>query len=286
MSKLLQNQKIGNHNFFKQFVSSYIKQLNSMCTKCNIMGNLNFVFSVVQNIEFKLVSDEVIFRLQKMYYEGTGKEIFAVSPRLTNTSYISNNGCDYYERITTAYYFVQGKLSLDDSNDLDILIKLSEEFIKGLNNNSTIYLPQQLISISGYSKHQTVEFTDRIQSKTYNIGVGVGGSNGNNSGNNTSSSENLEILPNDLRALNNKVLKNTSNIINTNCSNTITVVKADYKKWYRNFIGQIFNVVPCACNDKKFVYRLTQFVFQRVLSGSKYKNNNMVGLAFLDDDIK
>jgi hypothetical protein len=290
MPKKLQGQKIGNHNFFNQLISSYVAELNSMCTRCDEIGNLKFKFSVDQNIEFKLVhSNEVIFRLQKMYYKGTNKEIFAVSPNLTNTSYSSNNGANYYKIITTAYYFVQGKLSLNDSNDLDILIKLSEEFIKGLNNNSNIHSSKKLISISGYNKHPTVYFTDIIKFKDYNIGLGSGGTNGNNLGNNASSSEKLEILPNDQRSLNSQKANNISNtnIINTN-SKTITVIKADSRKWYNDFVGQSFNVVPCTCNNKKFTYKLTMLEFQRVLLSEQYKSNNMNirGLAFSCDDIQ
>lgn len=283
MPKILQGKNVGNDEFFANIIPNYLESLNSICEEFRNITDLKFEFINGKNIEFKLSTGEVIFRLQRMKYEGTGKEIFALSPRLTSAAYRRNNESDYYEVITTAYYFTLGKLSLESEEDMTVLCKITRELVKCISMNQP-YDYKFLLTLCGYSRNEAVEDTDEILFKCNEMSEVDQKSLVSNNNN----KEVLQTLPSDKRKYK-AILEEAEISINKQRGpKTIKVISADSKKWYKDFIGEEIKVVYCYSRSTDYTYKVSSEELERIIKSPLYKatNHGIQGLALSYKDVE
>ncbi|MEG0307209.1 MAG: hypothetical protein RR636_04645 [Clostridium sp.] len=283
MPKILQGKNVGNDDFFASIIPNYVESLNSLCDSFKDSMDLKFDFASGKNVELKLSTGEVIFRLQRMKYEGTGKEICALSPKLTNASYRKNNENDYYEIITTAYYFALGKLSLDSDEDMVVLCKLIKELVKLINNNQR-YDYKLLLTLCGYSVHESVNDTDEISFKCQEMSE----SDQKALISNNSNGEILGTVPSDERRYKKIIDEAAISMKKEQGPKKIRIISAGDKKWYKDFIGMEINVLHCHCRNREYTYRVSNEEFKRILENPIYKKceYEIQGLALAHDDVE
>ncbi|MEG1254908.1 hypothetical protein [Clostridium sp.] len=283
MPKILQGKNVGNDEFFANIIPSYIESLNSLCEGFKDFTNLKFDFASGKNIELKLNTGEIVFKLQMMKYEGTGKAIFALSPKLTNASYRKNDENDYYEVITTAYYFTLGKLSLDSEEDMTVLCKLTHELIKLISNNQS-YDYKLLLTLCGYSKHELVNDTDEILFKCHEMSESdqKALSSSNNNG------EVLGTVPSDVRRYKMIMDEAAINMKKERGPKTIKIINASDKKWYKDFIGAEIRVLHCYSRNREYTYKVSSEEFERIIENPLYKKceYEIQGLALSYKDVE
>ncbi len=283
MPKILQCKNVGNDEFFESVIPNYVDSLNSVCEECSNFADLKLEFISGKNIEFKLHTGEMIFKLQRMKHAGTGKEIFALSPRLTNASYKRNNEKDYYEVLITAYYFALGKLNLESEEDMKVLCNITRELIKLISENKA-YDYKMLLELCGYSTNKLVKDSDEILFKCNKMSE----ADQKSLSSTNSDKECLQILPSDKRKY--KILLEEADIImnKERAPKTIRIIASDNNKWYKDFIGEEIKVEYCYSRIREYTYKVSSEDLQRIIHNPLYKgvSYKIQGLALSYKDVE